>query len=144
MTILCDHLGRLERFGADVAEWAVDEFLLQGRPETFYPRGFLSQMLFIIGVVVAVAGTAHALRHAMLLEKFSAGMTCILHTAITVMNKTNRWRPALHGHHQRICSKRRVQRVRHAPPHDYPSDFGSIHPSKYQRDIEILLRLRCK
>ena len=49
-------------------------------------------MLFIIGVVVALAGTAHALRHAMLLEKFSAGMTCILHTAITVMNKTNNMR----------------------------------------------------
>ncbi len=49
-------------------------------------------MLFIIGVVVALAGTAHALRHAMLLEKFPAGMTCILHTAITVMNKTNNMR----------------------------------------------------
>ncbi len=32
---------------------AVDEFLLQGRPEAFHH-----------GVVVAVAGAAHALRHA--------------------------------------------------------------------------------
>jgi hypothetical protein len=38
----------------------VNELLLQGRPEAFYHD-----------VVVAVAGTAHALRHPMLLEKFS-------------------------------------------------------------------------
>ena len=49
---------------------AVDDFLLQVRPEAFHH-----------GVVVAVAGTAHALRHAMLFEKSWAGMTCILHTA---------------------------------------------------------------
>jgi len=49
---------------------AVDEFLLQVRPEAFHHS-----------VAVAVAGTAHALRHAMLLEKSWAGMTCILHTA---------------------------------------------------------------
>ena len=103
MMILSDPLGRLERFGADVAECAVDsdslvphldpfkdcctrlgvraevlvvdEFLLQGRPEAFHH-----------GVVIAIASTAHALRHAMLLEKFSTRMTCILHTTIAVMH----------------------------------------------------------
>jgi len=110
------------------------------------PSSFrVAQRLSIIGVVVAVAGTAHALRHAMLLEKFSTRMTCILHTAITVMNQSNRWRPALHGHHQRVCRNRRVQRVLHALSHDYPMtipvtsaprvhqcprDRGSLHLSQ--------------
>ena len=42
----------------------VDEFLLQGRPAAFHHS-----------VVVLVAGTAHHLRHAMLLERFAAYMT---------------------------------------------------------------------
>ncbi len=86
--ILSDPLGRLERFGADLAEWpvhsdslvphldpvkdycarlvvraealVVNEVVLQGRPEASHN-----------GVVVAVAGAAHALRYSMLLEKFS-------------------------------------------------------------------------
>ena len=52
---------------------AVDEFLLQGRPEAFHH-----------GVVVAIAGAAYA----------------------------------LHGHRERICCNRRMQRVRHAPPNN--------------------------
>jgi hypothetical protein len=87
MPILSDPLGRLEHFRADVAEWAVhsdslvphldpfkdccarlvvraealvvNELVLQGRPEAFHHE-----------VVVTVAGTAHALRYPMLLEKF--------------------------------------------------------------------------
>ena len=52
----------------------VDEFLLQGGPEAFDH-----------GVVVAAAITANALRHAMLLEKISTRMTCILQTTMAVM-----------------------------------------------------------
>ena len=53
----------------------VDEFLLRGRPEALHH-----------GVAIAVASTAHALRDAMLLEKFSTRMTCILHATIAVMH----------------------------------------------------------
>ncbi len=49
-----------ERLVVRAEALVVNELLLQGRPEAFYHD-----------VVVAVAGTAHALRHPMLLEKFS-------------------------------------------------------------------------
>jgi hypothetical protein len=85
----------------------VDELLLQGRLEPFHH-----------GVVVAVAGAAHALPYAMLLKKSSTDMTGTLYTAIAAMHQANQWRPALHGHRECIYCNRRIQRVRHAPPHN--------------------------
>ena len=98
MTILSDPLGRLDRFGADVASepWILIRWYRTSihskisvrasscvRKRWPWTSSFfkVAQWLFFIGVVVAVAGTAHALRHAMLLGKFSKGMTCILHSS---------------------------------------------------------------
>ena len=86
---------------------AVDEFLLQGRPEAFHH-----------GVVAAVAGAVHALRHAMLLEKFSTRIKRILHTMIAVIHNANQCRPALHDYRERIWRNRRMQRIRHGLPHN--------------------------
>ena len=56
------------------AALVVDESaFFRGRPEASHH-----------GVVVAVGGTAHALRPAMLIEKVSTAMTCILHAMRTI------------------------------------------------------------
>ena len=82
-----------------------DQFYLQRCPKTLHHC-----------VVVKVASATHALLHTVLLKNISTCAACLLHAAITVMNKISQWLLALRGHRERVCRNLCMQCVNHAPP----------------------------
>src|SRR6187399_1216260 len=77
---------RVVRFGARFKSAAVHQFFLEGRKEALGD-----------GVVVAVAGGAHAAARAVPVEQASVLMACVLGASIGVMDQAWRWLAARHG-----------------------------------------------
>ncbi len=107
---------------------AVHQLLLQRRPEALHHR-----------VVVAVAGPAHALRHAVILEEVAALPAGVLHAPVGVVHQPARRVPACDRHAQRVERHQGVQRVGHAPADDAAAPgvhhAGEVQEALVRRDV---------